>query len=251
MNILAIANQKGGVGKTTTALNLGAALHRESGVKPLLVDMDPQRNLTRACAVDGDNRQSTFEFLAGTVPFEQVAVEGAAFDLIPSSVRLADADVTFATKIGRERLLTKGLRTAEQFGYEYVLVDCPPNLGLLSVNAFTAATHVLIIAQCEFFSLDGLVLIKKTLAEVREELNPGLTVMGVVPTLYDKRKTLNRDALKAMRHEFGDDVLTPIRDNVKLAEAPSFGKTIFEYDPECNGAYDYAMLARDILKRRT
>ena len=213
--------------------------------------MDPQRNLTRACAVDGDSRQGTFEFLAGSASFEAVAVEGSAFDLVPSSVRLADADVTFATKIGRERLLAKGLKHAQQYGYAYVLVDCPPNLGLLSVNAFTAASHVLIIAQCEFFSLDGLVLIKKTLSEVREELNPRLSVMGVVPTLYDKRKTLNRDALKAMRQEFGDDVLSPIRDNVKLAEAPSFGKTIFEYDPDCNGAFDYAMLARDILKRST
>jgi chromosome partitioning protein len=176
-----------------------------------------------------------------------VAAPGDAWDLIPANDRMARADLAFGGEIGRERLLAKALAAAAGYGYDVCLLDCPPNLGLITVNALAAADHVLIICQTEFFALDGLKLMLDTVAQVREAINPALSILGVVPSLYDKRKTLHRDALKAIRQAFPKQVFDPIRDNVSLAEAPSHGQDIFSYAPDSNGAIDYGILSKSVL----
>lgn len=248
LEIIAIANQKGGVGKTTTAVNLAAGIHRLTGKKSLLVDLDPQGNLTRACAVEAAG-STIFELMAGQASFEDVATPGDAWDLIPANDRMARADLAFGGEIGRERLLARALSAVEQYGYDCALLDCPPNLGLITVNALAAARHVAIVCQTEFFALDGLKLMTKTIGQVKEAINPALDILGVIPSLFDKRKVLNRDALKAIRQAYPGRVFDPIRDNVALAEAPSHGKDIFTYQPSSVGAQDYQVLARAILAK--
>lgn len=248
MKTIAIANQKGGVGKTTTALNLAAGLHRQTGKKPLLVDLDPQGNLTRACGVRGQG-PTVFELLAGDSTFEDVASPGEAWDLIPSNDKMARADLTFGGEIGRERLLARALARGTAYGYDYALLDCPPNLGLITVNALAAAGHVVIVCQTEFFALDGLQLMSKTVGQVKDAINPALEILGVLPSLYDRRKVLNRDALKAIRQAYPGQTFEPIRDNVALAEAPSHGQDIFSYAPTSTGAEDYKTLAAAVVAR--
>ena len=248
MRIIAVANQKGGVGKTTTALNLAAGLHRQTGKKPLLVDLDPQGNLTRACAADGTG-STVFELLASQASFEDVARPGDAWDLIPANDKMARADLTFGGEIGRERLLARALASAARYGYEYALLDCPPNLGLITVNALAAAGHCLIVCQTEFFALDGLKLMSKTVSQVKDAINPRLEILGVLPSLYDRRKVLNRDALKAIRTAYPGQTFEPVRDNVALAEAPSHGQDIFAYAPTSTGAEDYKALATAVVDR--
>ena len=247
MKIIAISNQKGGVGKTTTAINLGAAIMRLTGKKPLLVDLDPQGNLTRACAVTVEGG-TVFELMAGQSVFADVAIPGDAWDLVPSTDKMARADLAFGGEIGRERLLARGLAEASGYGYDFALLDCPPNLGLVTVNALAAARHCMIVCQTEFFALDGLKLMAKTVGQVKDAINPTLEILGIVPSLYDKRKVLNRDALKAIRKAYPNQVFEPIRDNVALAEAPSHGQDIFAYAPNSTGAQDYQTLGAAVLK---
>ena len=247
MEIIAIANQKGGVGKTTTALNLAAGINRQTQKKPLLVDLDPQGNLTRACGVSPTPGATVFELMAGQANFAAVAAPGDAWDLVPANDRMARADLSFGGEIGREKLLSRALAQAEAFGYDVCLLDCPPNLGLITVNALAAADHVVIVCQTEFFALDGLALMAKTIDQVTEAINPRLAILGVLPTLHDRRKVLHRDALKAIRQAYPGKVFDPVRDNVSLAESPSHGTDIFQFAPESTGAIDYMILSKSVL----
>lgn len=247
MYICAVANQKGGVGKTTTAHNLGMVLGQRKRV--LLIDLDAQGNLTDACGfAQSDLHGSAYEVLGG-----EKSLEGAllpldeGIDLLPASRNLAVAELAFASKLGRENLLKKALKDA---AYDFAIIDCPPSLGLLTVNALTAATGVLIPVQAEYYALAGLDLIQETMQGVVENLNPGLHTLGILLTFFDGRKSLNRDVANGLRERWGNLVFkTPIRDNVALAEVPSNGQSIFDYRSQSYGAQDYAALAREFMLR--
>ena len=247
MYVCAVANQKGGVGKTTTVHNLGVALSRQA--KTLLVDLDAQGNLTDACGLTAaDVQASSYDVMAGDCPAQEAVLTlSEHLHLLPASRDLAVAELAFATRMGRENLLTKALRELQ---YDYVLLDCPPSLGLLTVNALTAAQGLLIPVQAEYYALAGLDLIQQTMQNVREALNPSLSLVGILLTFYDGRKSLNRDVAQGLRERWGDVLFsTGIRDNVALAEAPSNGKSIFEYRAKSFGAQDYGALVEEFLAR--
>lgn len=247
MYICAVANQKGGVGKTTTAHNLGMVLGQRKRV--LLIDLDAQGNLTDACGfAQSDLHGSAYEVLGGEKSLEGVLLPlDEGIDLLPASRDLAVAELAFASKLGRENLLKKALKDA---AYDFAIIDCPPSLGLLTVNALTAATGVLIPVQAEYYALAGLDLIQETMQGVVENLNPGLHTLGILLTFFDGRKSLNRDVANGLRERWGNLVFkTAIRDNVALAEAPSNGQSIFDYRSQSYGAQDYAALAREFMLR--
>jgi len=247
MHILAFVNQKGGVGKTTTVQNVGAALAR-ADQRILLVDLDAQGSLTASCGLDPEELgQTIYDVLDGSAPVEAIRIAAQGCDLLPAGLALAQADLAFAARLGRENLLKKAL--AKVSGYDYVLLDCPPNLGLITVNALIAATGIIIPVQAEFHALRGLELLQGTVASV-QELNPTLQVLGIVLTFYDKRKTLNREVFYELRRNFPDLLFeTLIRDAVALAEAPSHGHDILTYRPGSVGAEDYERLAKEITRR--
>src|SRR5882724_12293741 len=217
--VIAFANQKGGVAKTTTALNLGVAF-AEQGFKVLLVDLDPQGNLTMSQGLNPDTiERSMFDVLVHRMPITQV-IETREVDIAVSSIDLAGADMALSSQIGRERALEKGLAPVRD-NYDFILIDTPPSLGLLTINAFVAATGVLVPVQTEYLSLRGLVQLENTLSMVRENLNPKVSIMGIVPTMYDKRITHSREADEILRENFGDLVYkTRIRKTIRFAEAP-------------------------------
>ncbi len=244
--VIALANQKGGVAKTTTTLNLGVAFG-EMGFRVLLVDLDPQGNLTMSQGLNPDTiDRSMFDVLVHKVPISEI-IEKREVDLAVASIDLAGAELALSSLIGRERSLDKAL--AEVRGsYDFVLVDTPPSLGLLTINAFVAATGVIVPVQCEYLSLRGLVQLENTLAMVRENLNPHVSVEGIVPTMFDGRTLHSREAIEILEENFGDLVYrTRIRKTVRYAEAPVKGLSVLKYDPTGAAAEAYRELAREIV----
>jgi chromosome partitioning protein len=244
--IIALANQKGGVAKTTTTLNLGVAF-AEKGHRVLLVDLDPQGNLTMSQGLNPDTiEQSMFDVLVHRLPMDQVIVTREV-DLAVSSIDLAGADMALSSQIGRERALEKALAPIKD-RYDYILIDTPPSLGLLTINAFVAATGVIVPVQTEYLSLRGLVQLENTLAMVRENLNPRVEIVGIVPTMYDRRITHSREADEILRENFGDLVYnTRIRKTVRYAEAPVKGSSVLAYEPSGEAAEMYRDLAKEVL----
>jgi chromosome partitioning protein len=244
--VIALANQKGGVAKTTTTLNLGVAF-AEQGFKVLLVDLDPQGNLTMSQGLNPDTiERSMFDVLVHRMAIEQV-IESREVDIAVSSIDLAGADMALSSQIGRERALEKGLAPVRD-RYDFILIDTPPSLGLLTINAFVAATGVLVPVQTEYLSLRGLVQLENTLSMVRENLNPRVSIMGIVPTMYDKRITHSREADEILRENFGDLVYkTRIRKTIRFAEAPVKGTSVLAYEPTGEAAGMYRDLAKEVL----
>jgi chromosome partitioning protein len=244
--VLVLANQKGGVAKTTTTLNLGVAF-AEHGYKVLLVDLDPQGNLTMSQGLDPDSiTQSMFDVLVHRLPLEEVIVR-CEVDVAVSSIDLAGADMALSSQIGRERALEKALAPVRE-RYDFVLIDTPPSLGLLTINAFVAGTGVIVPVQTEYLSLRGLVQLENTLAMVRENLNPKVEIVGIVPTMYDRRVTHSREADEILRENFGDLVYnTRIRKTIRFAEAPVKGASVLAYEPAGEAAAMYRDLAKEVL----
>jgi chromosome partitioning protein len=244
--VIALANQKGGVAKTTTTLNLGVAF-AERGLDVLCVDLDPQGNLTMSQGLNPDSiERSMFDVLVHRAPIEDV-IEHREIDIAVASIDLAGAELVLSSQIGRERALQKALEPVRS-RYDYILIDTPPSLGLLTINAFVAATGVIVPVQTEYLSLRGLVQLENTLEMVRENLNPSVGIVGIVPTMYDKRLTHSREADEILRENFGDLVYqTRIRKTVRFAEAPVKGSSVLAYDPSGEGAAMYRDLAKEVL----
>ncbi|HXQ87631.1 MAG TPA: AAA family ATPase [Gaiella sp.] len=244
--IMVLANQKGGVAKTTTTLNLGVAL-REMGHRVLIIDLDPQGNLTMSQGLNPDViERSMFDVLVHRIPISEI-IEQREVDLAVASIDLAGAELALSAMIGRERALEKALAEVRA-SYDYVLVDTPPSLGLLTINAFVAATGVIVPVQCEYLSLRGLVQLENTLAMVRENLNPHVGVEGIVATMFDGRTLHSREAIEILEENFGELVYrTRIRKTVRYAEAPVKGSSVLKYEPSGAAAEAYRELAREIV----
>src|ERR1700756_5675506 len=244
--VIAFANQKGGVAKTTSTLNLGVALS-EKGKRVLAVDLDPQGNLTMSQGWNPDEiERSLFDVLVHKLPITEV-VQRAEIDVAVSSIDLAGAELALASMIGRERALEKALLPVRE-DYDYILIDTPPSLGLLTINALVASHGVIVPVQCEYLSLRGLVQLENTLAMIRENLNPDVEIQGTLPTMYDKRLLHSREAVEILKENFGDLVLeTKIRKTVRYAEAPVKGQSVLKYDPSGEAAGMYRDLAKEVL----
>jgi chromosome partitioning protein len=247
---VAVVNQKGGVGKTTTAINVAAILAKTHSV--LLVDLDPQANATSGLGISKDKTTvSTYRLLTEEIAFSKsiIQTDRSSLDLIASDSNLAGAEVELVSKPNREYLLKQAL---EPSNYDYVIIDCPPSLGLLTINALTAASLVLIPVQTEYYALEGLSQLLNTIQAVKRSTNPELAIMGVLMTMYDSRNTLSGQVKAEIINYFNELVFkTVIPRNVRLAEAPSFGKTIFEYDKRSKGSKAYKALAKEIVLRTT
>ena len=247
--VIAIANQKGGVGKTTTAINVSACL-AESGYRTLLVDIDPQANATSGLGVDPNEVDLTiYEALIEEIDFEEalMATSVPGLDMIPSHIRLTGAELEMVSMIGREKKLQQAMEPVRD-RYDYVLVDCPPSLGLLTLNTLTAADSVMIPIQCEYYALEGLGKLLNTIRLVQKHLNPHLVIEGVLMTMYDGRLNLSRQVAEEAQKYFADKVYkTKIMRNVRLGEAPSFGRPIIQYDILSTGAENYISLTKEIV----
>lgn len=246
---IAFINQKGGTGKTTSAVNIGAGLTR-LGQKVLLVDLDPQANLTYSLGIKADELDKTIaNILEGEAVTEETIIERNGLDVIPSSLSLSETDIRIFNIAGKEFLLKEALDRLKG-SYHFILVDCPPSLGNLTINALTAVKEVYIPLQVQFLALRGLNALRRVVNIVQKRLNKDLKIAGIIGTQFDKRKNLNKEVLAKIKEHFGGLVFkTLIRDNIALAEAPSYGQTIFEYRFKSHGAEDYLALSKEILKR--
>jgi chromosome partitioning protein len=244
--VIAFANQKGGVAKTTTTLNLAAAF-AEQGHRVLCVDMDPQGNLTMSQGIDPDTlEQSMFDVLVHDLSIREV-IRRREIDVACASIDLAGAEIAMSTKIGRERSLTKALLAVDD-DYDWIFIDTPPSLGLLTVNALTAADQVIVPVQCEYLSMRGLLQLQNTLAMIRENLNPDVQIAGILPTMVDTRTLHAKEALEILEENFGDRVFgARIRKTVRFAEAPVKGMSVLKYDPKGTAADAYRQLAKEVL----
>jgi len=245
--VVAFANQKGGVAKTTSTLNLGVAF-AEQGHRVLLVDLDPQGNLTMSQGLNPDEiERSMFDVLVHKIPIQEV-IERREVDLAVSSIDLAGAELSLSSMIGRERALEKAIAPIRG-AYEFILIDTPPSLGLLTINALVAADGVIVPVQCEYLSLRGLVQLENTLTMIRENLNPVVEIVGILPTMFDRRLLHSREAVDILKENFGDLVLnTKIRKTVRYAEAPVKGESVLKYDPTGEAAEMYRDLAKEVLR---
>lgn len=246
--MIALINQKGGVGKTTSVVNIGIGLKMLKH-SVLLIDLDPQAHLTYSLGFPADDLDYTvYDLLKGEAALPEVLLRDKAVHLIPSSIDLAAAEIELSTEVGREALLKNSLR--DLAGYDFILLDCPPNLGLLTLNALCAAREVFVPLQAEYLSIKGLNKLLDMVEKVRQRVNPALEVSGLIATLYDRRLRLHNEVFENLKQHFGDKLFrTFIRRNVALAEATSFGQPIFEYAPKSFGAADYLALCREIVGR--
>lgn len=248
--VISITNQKGGVGKTTTSINLSASLVKR-GKRILLIDMDPQGNATVGCGVDPEEIENTIYdvLLNESTAAQAIASSECGVDVMSANGELAGAQVELLNEIGREMRLQKAL-ACEQDNYDYIFIDCPPALNVLTINALVASDSVLIPMQCEYFALEGLSALIATIRKIRETLNPKLSIEGLLRTMFDKRNSLSGEVSKQLEAHFGDKVYdTIVPRNVRLAEAPSYGEPAIEYAPGSKGARSYLLLADEMLKK--
>jgi chromosome partitioning protein len=245
-DVIAFANQKGGVAKTTTTLNLAVAF-AEAGHRVLCVDLDPQGNLTMSQGIDPDKvEKSLYDVLVHDMPISEI-IQKREIDIAVASIDLAGAEIAMSTKIGRERSLEKALREVSG-DYDFVCIDTPPSLGLLTINALTAASKVIVPVQCEYLSMRGLVQLQNTLKMIQENLNPDVRIEGILPTMLDTRTVHAKEAVEILEENFGNLVFkSRIRKAIKFAEAPVKGASVLKYDPQSNAAGYYRDLAKEVL----
>jgi chromosome partitioning protein len=245
--VIAFANQKGGVAKTTTTLNLAAAFS-ESGHRVLCIDMDPQGNLTMSQGIDPDTLEtSMYDVLVHHMSIREV-IRRREVDVACASIDLAGAEIAMSTQIGRERSLQKALKPIMS-DYDFICIDTPPSLGLLTINALTAANKVIVPVQCEYLSMRGLIQLQNTLSMIRENLNPDVEIEGILPTLVDTRTVHAKEAIQILEENFGDRVFASrINKTVRFAEAPVRGMSVLKYDPDGKAAFSYRQLAKEVLE---
>ena len=244
--IISIANHKGGVGKTTTTVNLSAGLNQK-GRKVLCVDLDPQANLTQSLGIS-EFDSSIYDSLTQNSQLEPINIK-KGFDIIPSHINLSGAEIELNNEPGREYIL-KGLINDIKNSYDYIFIDCPPSLGLLTINSFVASDKLIIPLQAEYLATQGLAKLVEVIHKVQQRINQNFELAGIILTQFNKRLVLNKDIAKSVEDHFGLKLFkASIRENIALAEAPSVGKDIFEYNPSCNGAFDYFQLTKEFIRR--